>query len=60
MPAEAAADVVDIAHCLDMVTDGFVADTQRHARLFGADFVVFLDIHRVGYTVSAQTAKGGR
>ena len=43
MPAEATANVVNVAHCLDMAADGFVADAQRHAQLFGADFVIFLD-----------------
>ena len=43
MPAEAAADVVDISHCLYMAANGFVADAQCHAQLFGADFVVLLD-----------------
>lgn len=42
MPAEAAADVVDISHRLDVAADGFVADTQCHAEFFGADFIVFL------------------
>ena len=31
MPAEAATDVADISHRLDMAADGFVADTQCHA-----------------------------
>lgn len=41
MPAETAADIADISHCLDMAADGFVADTQCHAEFFGTDFVVF-------------------
>lgn len=43
MPAEAAADVADISHRLDVAADGFVADAQRHAEFFGADFVVLFD-----------------
>ena len=43
MPAEAAANVVDISHRLDVAADGFVADTQCHAEFFGADFIVFFD-----------------
>lgn len=43
MPAEAAANVADISHRLDMAADGFVADTQCHAEFFGADFIVPLD-----------------
>ena len=43
MPAEAATDVADISHRLDMAADGFVADTQCHAEFFGADFIVFFD-----------------
>lgn len=43
MPAEAAANVADISHRLDMAADGFVADTQCHAEFFGADFIVFFD-----------------
>ena len=43
MPAEAAANVVDISHRLDVAADGFVADAQRHAEFFGADFIVFFD-----------------
>ena len=43
MPAETVADVVNISYCLYMAADGFVADAQRHAEFFGADFVILLD-----------------
>lgn len=43
MPAEATTNIVNIAHCLYVAADGFVADTQCHAEFFGADFIVFLD-----------------